>query len=89
MVRTELRPPVDGAPGRVRFERRESDTRAHAPWVMTAEVTPTTDGSSLRMHLHYGGGLWGPVLERLLGDEINRSRRRLIACLDGDAPATT
>ena len=30
------------------------------------------------MRLHYGGSLWGPVLERLLGDEIERSRSRLL-----------
>jgi hypothetical protein len=30
------------------------------------------------MHLHYGGSLWGPVLERLLSDEIERSRPRLL-----------
>jgi len=29
------------------------------------------------MHLHYGGGLWGPVLERLLRDEIERSASQL------------
>jgi len=33
------------------------------------------------MNLHYGGGLWGPVLERLLGDEIERSKPRLLALL--------
>jgi hypothetical protein len=30
------------------------------------------------MHLHYGGALFGPVLERVLGDEIERSRGRLL-----------
>lgn len=35
--------------------------------------------SELRMHLHYGGRLFGPVLERLLRDEIERSRERLLA----------
>jgi hypothetical protein len=65
-------------PSRVVFERRERDGRSHAPWMLTAEVAPLADGSRLTMHLHYGGGLWGPVLERLLGDEIERSKPKLL-----------
>ena len=87
MVRAELRPPVEGSAGRVRFERRETDGRSHAPWVLTAEVSSTGDGSRLVMRLHYGGGLWGPVLERLLGDEISKSRDRLLGCLEGEPAA--
>ena len=34
------------------------------------------------MSLHYGGGLWGPVLDRLLADEVTRARPRLVALLD-------
>ncbi len=33
------------------------------------------------MRLHYGGRLWLPVLDRLLTDEIERSRPRLLAKL--------
>ena len=84
MVRSTLQPVGDGVPGKVRFERREADARSHAPWVLTAEVAPTGSGSRLLMHLHYGGGLWGPVLERLLGDEITTSRQRLLDCLERD-----
>jgi hypothetical protein len=75
MVRTSL------ADDRAIFERREADGRSHAPWVLEATVAPTEDGSHLVMHLHYGGALWGPVLERMLGDEIENSRPRLLACL--------
>jgi hypothetical protein len=82
MVRSTLQPVDDDAVGQVRFERREADQRSHAPWVLTAEVTATQAGSRLLMHLHYGGSLWGPVLERLLGDEINQSRQRLLTCLE-------
>ena len=74
MVRTE-----HTAPELARFERVEHDGRSHSPWVLTAEVVPTSSGSSLTMHLHYGGGLWGPLIERLLTDEIERSRPRLLA----------
>jgi hypothetical protein len=69
----------------VRFERREDGGRAGSPWVLDARITPTDGGagSSLAMHLHYGGSLWVPLLDRLLGDEIERSRPRLLALLDG------
>jgi hypothetical protein len=33
------------------------------------------------MRLHYGGRLWEPLVERLLRDEIDQSRRRLLALL--------
>ena len=66
-----------------RFERRELDGRAHSPWVLDAEVSEVDGGSRLVMRLHYGGGLFGPVLERLLGDEIERSRPRLLALVAG------
>jgi hypothetical protein len=85
MVRSTLQPVGEGdGAGQVRFERREADARSHAPWVLTAEVSPTGSGSRLLMHLHYGGGLWGPVLERLLGDEITTSRQRLLDCLESE-----
>jgi hypothetical protein len=81
MVRTELEP------GRhVRFERDERDGRRHSAWVLTADVEGRGDdgaegagGSRLTMRLHYGGNLWGPVLERFLRDEIERSKPRLLA----------
>ena len=75
MVRTSL------TDERAVFERREADGRSHSPWVLEATVAPTDEGSRLVMHLHYGGALWGPVLERMLGDEIEKSRPRLLACL--------
>jgi hypothetical protein len=31
--------------------------------------------------MHYGGGLFGHVLERVLGDEIERSKPRLLGLL--------
>jgi hypothetical protein len=71
----------------VRFERRESDGRRHSPWVLEAAVAAVAGGSRLTMRLHYGGSLFDRVLERLLTDEIERSRQRLLDCLDsGDAP---
>jgi hypothetical protein len=64
--------------GRTVFERREADGRMHSDWVLTVEVVPTATGSHLTMRLHYGGTLWGPVLEHLLGDEIETSKPRLL-----------
>ncbi|UDY36130.1 SRPBCC family protein [Dermatobacter hominis] len=79
MVRTRCeRPDV------VRFERREHDGKRHSEWVLSAElVDPGADGTTgalpeLRMRLHYGGNLWVPMLDRLLSDEIERSRPRLV-----------
>jgi Polyketide cyclase / dehydrase and lipid transport len=66
-------------PGRVRFERTEHDGRDHARWVLAAEVHPADEGSRLRMDLHYGGSLVGPIVERLLADEITKSKPRLLA----------
>ncbi len=77
MVRTEHVPDRT-----VRFERRELDRRQHSPWVLTAHVHERDGGSRLEVHLHYGGGLFGPLLDRILGDEIEASRSRLLACLD-------
>jgi hypothetical protein len=74
MVRTDHQPPRA-----VRFERREDDGRAHSPWVLTADVREVPGGSRLEVHVHYGGGLFGPVLERLLADEVARAKPRLLA----------
>jgi hypothetical protein len=78
---------VNDSPSKVVFERREHDCRSHSPWVLSAEVAPDDRGadsesSRLTMHLHYGGSLWGPVLERVLGDEIENSKPRLLALLE-------
>ncbi len=70
------------APARAVFERRELDGRAHSPWVLDATVDATADGARLTMRLHYGGGLWGPVLERMLRDEVEHSRPRLAAAVE-------
>jgi hypothetical protein len=70
-------------PGRVRFERAEHDGRDHARWVLAVEVTEAEGGSRLRMDLHYGGSLVGPIIERLLADEITRSKPRLLALVGG------
>jgi hypothetical protein len=74
MVRT-----VHDAPQRVVFERRELDGRDHSAWRLTAAIVPEGAGCRLSMSLHYGGSLFGPLVERALRDEIERSRPRLLA----------
>jgi hypothetical protein len=78
MVRTVAEEPL-----RVRFERSEHDGRQHSAWVLEADLAPHGGGTRLTMHLHYGGRLWMPALDRLLSDEIERSRPRLLARVGG------
>jgi ribosome-associated toxin RatA of RatAB toxin-antitoxin module len=61
-----------------RFERVEHDGRQHSPWMLDATVDDRSEHSTLTMRLHYGGRLWMPALDRLLADEIERSRPRLL-----------
>lgn len=70
---------------RVVFERRELDGRDHGAWQMTADLDPDGATTHLAMHLHYGGRLWGPVLEPVLSAEVDRSRERLRALVEGSA----
>lgn len=64
---------------KVVFSRSEDDGRRHADWVLTVDLADSPAGSSLTMHLHYGGGLFGGVLERLLAEQIEAGRARLLA----------
>lgn len=69
---------------RVVFERDETDGRRHSMWRLAATVSPDGAGdpgaSVLVMQLHYGGSLWtGGLAERVLHDEIVRSRDRLVS----------
>ena len=66
----------------VRFEREETDGRDHSAWVLDATLDPTADGTRLTVRLHYDGGLLGPLVEHLLTDEVERSRQRLLTCLE-------
>jgi hypothetical protein len=72
-------------PTTVVFERDERDGQEHSAWVLRAEVVPVDEGSRLVMRLHYGGRLWEPLVERLLRDEIDTSKARLLALIAADA----
>ena len=87
MVRASDQNPGDQSlgpqnPARVVFERRELASRRHSPWVLAATVAGTDSGSTLSVHLHYGGTLFsGGLLERLLAEQISRGRERLVQLL--------
>lgn len=67
----------------VRFERHEVDGRTHSPWVLDALVVPVGSGSRLTMALHYGGSFGAGLVERLLASEIDSSKERLRALVEG------
>jgi hypothetical protein len=73
MVRT-----VDESPNHVRFERKESDTNAHGTWILDARLDGTAT-TRLTVRLQYEGRLWSSVVERVLRDEVERSKERLLA----------
>lgn len=81
--RLRMRRSVHEPQTRVRFERAELDGRDHAPWILDAVVAPRAGGSELTMTLRYGGALWAPMLDRMLRQEVERSRPRLAALLSG------
>lgn len=71
---------VHDAPHHSRFEREERDGRQHSEWVLDVRVEELgAAASKLTMRLHYGGGFGGMLLERMLRDEIARSRPALLA----------
>ena len=74
MVRTTLRRTEPGALRAARA-RRAAARRLGA----RGRVVPDAEVARLEMRLHYGGAFGGPVLERLLGDAIDRSRPALLA----------
>ncbi len=74
MVRT-----VHEEPRLARFERREPDGKEHAAWVLEAAVSPHTDGSELVMTMRYDGQWWAPLVERVLREQIETARPRLVA----------
>jgi len=85
MVRASDQSPGSESSGKVVFERRELSTRRHSPWVLTADIVDAATGSTLKMHLHYGGKLFtGYMLERLLAEQIGKGRERLLGLLVGN-----
>lgn len=69
---------VHEPPRTVCFERREDDGRSHARWSLTVTVRPAGGGSEVVMNLVYEGRLWSSVIERVLRDQIEVSKVRLV-----------
>lgn len=65
------------------FERQETDGREHGRWRLAAAVQEIPSGSRLHMDLDYDGRFAGAVIERLLRDEVERCKPRLLELLDG------
>ncbi len=65
---------VDDPPAHVRFERAELDDDEHSPWILEATVAPD---ATLTVHLHYGGALFFPGLDKILGAEVDKAGPRL------------
>lgn len=63
------------------FERREADGRQHSVWILRADLDVDTAGRTvLTMTMSYDGSLWaGPILERVLDDQVRRGSNRLLA----------
>jgi hypothetical protein len=64
-------------PGAVRFERAELDGKRHPEWVLEATVVPQGTGTSVEVHLHYGGAPALPLLDLVLAGEARRAAARL------------
>ena len=58
-----------------------SSTRGAAQVANPVATTSAGIKAILTMRLHYGGGLFEPVVERLLTGEIEAAKPRLLACL--------
>ncbi len=80
MCRTEC----DPALGHAAFERRETDGRDHAAWIMSAHVSPapTADDAATRrcsvsIRLQYEGRMWSGLLDGVLDKAVERAARKL------------
>ena len=77
MVRT-----IDDANSSVVFERSEIDGRNHSNWRLTVYVGGAGNKTEVSVEMFYGGSMFGGgILERMLADQIERSRPNLILLL--------
>lgn len=62
------------------FTRHEVDGASHSPWSLSVDLHSPRSGSTIvSVELYYGGRLWMPILDRVLSEEIRRSKPRLVA----------
>lgn len=77
MVRT-----IDDENSSVVFERSEIDGRNHSEWKLTVFLAGAGSETEVSVEMFYGGSMFGGgILERMLADQIERSRPQLIALL--------
>ena len=77
MVRTS-----DDANTSVVFERSEVDGRNHSEWRLTVFFAGAGNETEVSVEMFYGGSMFGGgILERMLADQIERSRPKLVALL--------
>ena len=74
MVRT-----IDDENTSVVFERSEIDGRNHSEWKLTVFLAGAGSETEVSVEMFYGGSMFGGgILERMLADQIERSRPKLI-----------
>ena len=74
MVRTS-----DDANTSVVFERSEVDGRNHSEWKLTVFFAGAGNETEVSVEMFYGGSMFGGgILERMLADQIERSRPKLV-----------
>lgn len=68
------------------FERREVDGRQHSEWKLTVFFDGDGPQTRVSLELFYGGSMFGGgILERMLVEQIEQSRSRLIGLLSVNA----
>lgn len=75
-------------PSVLEFERVERDGRTHGRWMLRAQLTPVggehRERTHVRVMLTYEGAHWASgILERVLHEEIDRSKARLAELVSG------
>jgi hypothetical protein len=72
----------DDANASVVFERSEIDGRNHSEWKLTVFFAGGGNDAEVSVEMFYGGSMFGGgILERMLADQIERSRPQLIELL--------
>ena len=73
----------DDANASVVFERSEIDGRNHSEWKLTVFFAGGGNDAEVSVEMFYGGSMFGGgILERMLADQIERSRPRLTELLN-------
>lgn len=69
---------------KVEFERAETLTKDFSQWKMLAEVSESSEGSTVNIELSYGGRFWSSTLEKVMESQIERVAKRLESYVNED-----